>query len=238
MTFEEARADLDVVVDRLAGAGVETGVSFFRLRDEYSPRFRLMLQALCGASLCILVLACANLANLLLARAGARERELAVRAALGAGSERLVRQMVTESLTLALLGGAAGVLVAVLALPLLSLRVPTTLPLASGPGLDPRMIGIAGAFTALTGLGFGLAPALRAGGRASLATLGAGGRAIGGRREGHRTILVGIEVAASVVLLISSGLLIRAVLRVQAIEPGFQADGVLALRTVLPKPEY
>ncbi|MCI0432875.1 MAG: ABC transporter permease, partial [Gemmatimonadetes bacterium] len=240
VTFEQARADLDRVVARLARdypeTNEESGVSFFRMRDEFSPRFRLMLQALCGASLCILVLACANLGNLLLARAGARERELAMRAALGAGKERLVRQLITESITLASIGGAAGVLVALTSFPLLSLLVPSTLPIGSEPNLNLRMLALAALFTALTGLGFGIVPALRAGGRAALDAL-RGGRSRGPKQR-YRSVLVAIEVAASVVLLVSSGLLIRAMLRVQATDPGFQAEGVLTLRTVLPKPKY
>ena len=121
-TFEQARAELEVIADRLARdypeTNEETGISFFRMHDNMSPRFRLMLIALGGASLCLLLLTCANLANLLLARAAARERELAVRAALGAGRERLVRQLITESVALTLLGGAAGVAVAIAGVPL------------------------------------------------------------------------------------------------------------------------
>jgi predicted permease len=240
VTFERALADLHRVADQLAReypeTNQETGVSFFRLRDEFSPRYRLMLQALMGASLCILLLACANLGNLLLARAGARERELAVRAALGAGKERLVRQMITESIALAVLGGAAGVVVALLVFPLLSLMVPPTLALGNGPGLNLRLLGLAALFTAITGVGFGVVPALRAGGRAAPGALRGG--LLGGRGKGFRSVLVGIEVAASVVLMVASGLLIRAVLRVQDTEPGFRSEGVLTLRTVLPKPRY
>jgi predicted permease len=239
VTFEEARADLDVVVARLVRdfpeSNKETGVSFFLLRDEFSPRFRLMLQALVGATLCILVLACANLGNMLLVRAGARERELAVRAALGAGKERLVRQMITESLALATLGGAAGVLLSLIFFPLLTLMVPTSLPIASEPSLNFRMLALAGLFTALTVLGFGVVPAIRAGSRAALGALRV--RSIGGKQR-YRSVLVGIEVAASVVLLVSSGLLIRAMLRVQATDPGFKTEGVLTLQTALPKPKY
>jgi putative ABC transport system permease protein len=203
-----------------------------------SPRYRLMLLGLCGASLCILLLTCANLANLLLARARARERELAVRAALGAGKERLVRQMITESMTLALAGGVAGVVLAALVVPLLSLLVPSTLPVASAPSLDLRILALAIGFAVLTGLGFGLLPALRVGGPTGLEALREGVRSGGGRKQRLRNVLVAVEVAMSVVLLISSGLLIRAVWRIQSIDPGFVPERVITLKTALPRPKY
>ena len=187
-----------MLADRLARdypeTNAETGVSFFRMRDNMSPRFRLMLTALGGATLCLLLLTCANLANLLLARAAARERELAVRAALGAGRERLVRQLITESVILTLLGGAAGVVVAASSLPLFSSLVPPTLPIASQPGLDLRVLVLAALFTALTGLGFGLFPALRAVRRTGFAALRDGNRAGGGRKQRVRAVLVTVEV--------------------------------------------
>ena len=242
VTLEQARADLSVVAARLAHeypeTNAETGISFFRMRDELSPRYRLLLMALCGASLCTLLLTCANLANLLLARAAARERELAVRAALGAGRERLVRQMITESVTLAAIGGAAGVVVAVLAVPLLARLVPPTLPIAGQPSLDLRVLALAALFTGVTGLGFGLIPALRVSGRTGLAALREGTRSGGGRRQRLRTVLVTLEMAVSVVLLISCGLLIQAVWRVQATDPGFVPHQVLTLKTALPRPRY
>jgi predicted permease len=242
VSFEEGRTELSTVFARMARAypetNAETGFSYFRQRDYVFPRNRLMLLALCGASLCMLLLTCANLANLLLARAAGRERELAVRAALGAGRERLMRQMLTESVALALMGGAAGVLAAALAMPLLASLVPsTTLPIASEPTLDLRVFTLAAVFSALTGLGFGLLPALRVGGVTGFTALREGARS-GGRRQRLRTVLVAIEVAVSVMLLISSGLLIRAVIRVQAVDPGFSADGVVTLRTALPTPRY
>ena len=236
-TFDQARAELALVASRLATdhpeTNAETGFSFFRQRDFVAPRYRIMLLALCGASICLLLLTGANLANLLLVRAAGRERELAVRTALGAGRERLVRQMLTESVVLALIGGAAGVLVAMLAVPLLSHLVPTTLPIAEQPRLDLRALLIAGAFTALTGIGFGLVPATVVGGRAGFGGLRDGLRGGGARRQRLRTLLVTLEVAVSVVLLVSSGLLIRAVSKVQAVDPGFVTDGVLTLRTAL-----
>jgi predicted permease len=242
VTFEQARAELTSLAARLAReypqTNAETGISFFRMQDQMSPRFRLMLIALGGATLCLMLLTCANLANLLLARAAARERELAVRAALGAGKKRLVRQLITESVVLTLLGGAAGILVAVSSVPLFSALVPPTLPIASQPSLDLRVLAVAALFTGLTGLGFGLFPAIRAGGRTGFEALRDGGRLVGGGRQRLRAVLVAVEVTMSVILLITSGLLLRAVWRVQAIDPGFVTHDVLTLRTALPRPKY
>ncbi len=241
VSFDQARADLSAIASRLAReypeTNAETGFSFFRQRDQMAPRSRLILLALCGASLCMLLLTCANLANLLLARAAGRERELAVRAALGAGRGRLVRQMLIESGALALLGGAAGVLAASLTMPLLARLVPSTLPIAAEPSVDLRVFAIAAVFSGLTGLGFGLIPALRVGGLTGFSALREGSRG-GGRRQRLRTLLVAVEVAVSVLLLISSGLLIRAIVRVQAVDPGFEPHGVVTMRTALPSPRY
>jgi predicted permease len=241
VTFEQARSELTMLAERLArdypDTNEETGVSVFRMRDNMAPRSRLMLVILTGASACLLLLMCANLANLLLARAAAQERELAVRAALGAGRARLVRQMITQSVVLTFLGGALGVLVAVLTVPLFSSLVPATLPLATQPTLDLRVLSVAALFTVLTALGFGLLPALRVG-RAGFTALREGNQGGTGRKQRVRGALVTVEVALSVVLLIMSGLLIRAVLRVQAVDPGFVSRNVLTLRTALPRPTY
>ncbi|MGH6691854.1 MAG: ABC transporter permease, partial [Gammaproteobacteria bacterium] len=242
VTMNQARADLNIVAERLARdypeVNGDAGFSFFAMRDNMSPRYRMMLLGLCGATLCILLIACANLANLLLARARARERELAVRAALGAGRERLVRQIVTESMTLALAGGIAGVGLAAAAVPLLALLVPNTLPVASQPSLDLRVLALALAITTLTGLGFGLLPALRVGGGTGLSAIREGVGAGGGQKQRLRNVLVGVEVAMSVVLLISAGLLIRAVWRIQSVDPGFVHESVMTLKTALPRPKY
>ncbi len=136
-----------------------------------------------------------------------------------------------------LIGGAAGVLVATLAVPLLSHLVPTTMPFGDQPRLDLRALLIAGAFTTLVGIGFGLIPAVMVG-RTGFGALREGTRGGGGRRQWLRGVLVTIEVAVSVVLLISSGLLIRAVWKVRAVDPGFVAERVLTLRTALPWPRY
>jgi predicted permease len=139
---------------------------------------------------------------------------------------------------LTLLGGAAGVVVAASSLPLLSSLVPPTLPIASQPGLDTRVLVLAALFTALTGLGFGVFPALRAARSTEFAALRGGNRMGDGRKQRARTVLVTVQVTMSVILLIISGLLIRAVWRVQAIDPGFVPQHVLTLRTALPRPKY
>jgi predicted permease len=242
VTFEAAHADLVAGAARLArdfpATNAETGVSFFGLHDAFSQRFRLILLALCGASLCVLLIACANLANLLLVRAAAREPELELRAALGAGKERLVRQMVTESMVLAVVGGALGILLAVAVLPFFARLVPPDLPAGGAPSLDLRLLALAVTFTALTGLGFGLIPAIRAGGKSGFTALRGGARAAGKGSKRMRTTLVATEVAMSVALLITSGLFVRAIGRVQAIDPGFDAGQVITLRTALPRPRY
>src|SRR5262249_33054569 len=140
----------------------DVGATVLGLRDDLQERARLLVLALCGATLCILLLACANLASLFLARGAHRARELAVRTALGAGRERLVRQLVTESLGVACAGGVVGLAAAVAGLPLLARLVPNTLPVEEHASLDVRVLTLAVVFVLLTGLAFGLAPALRA----------------------------------------------------------------------------
>jgi predicted permease len=241
-TLEQARAELTVIAKRLEQRfpvdNEKTGAEVTRLSDQLNDRSRLLLIALCGASLCILLLACANLANLLLARAVARERELAVRAALGAGRERIVRQIVTESILLSIVGGVVGVLVAIAAVPALGRLVPNTLPIAAQPSVDPRVLAFAGALVLLTGLAFSVIPALKAAGAKSLAAVREDARSGSGAKQRVRSALVVLEVTASVVLLISSGLLVRAMWRLQAVDPGFKAENVLTLRTALPWPKY
>jgi predicted permease len=214
------------------------GVHVNAIRDDLSTGARLMLLALVMASLGVLLIACTNLANLLLARALMRRKEMALRALLGAGRERLMRLLFTESLMLAAAGGVLGLLVALIALPLLVRLVPNSLPIAEAPSLDPRVLAIACVTTVVTGIGFGVLPSMRAG-RARAATLQEGSRAgIGGRRERLRATLVVAAIAVSAMLSISTGLLIRALWRLQATDPGFDAGGVLTLRTSLPMPEY
>jgi predicted permease len=240
VSIEQANAEL-----RLIAANTErqfpkelkdVGAAAYDLRDTVTVRSKTMLAALLGASLCVLLIACTNLANLLLARALARRKELAVRAAMGAGRERLVRQLLTESMLLAIGGGALGILIAVNATPLFARLVPSDLPIVALPSADWRILWFGALATILTGLAFGVLPALRATGGTDLREGSRSG--VGGRKERLRSALVVAEIAASVVLLVTSGLLIRAMLRIQGTDPGFRADHVLTLRTPVTGPRY
>jgi putative ABC transport system permease protein len=242
VTFEQARAELDVIAaqsrQQFPAENKNTSAAVIRFGDEVSEQSRLLLFALCGAAGCVLLIACANLANLLLARAIGRRRELAVRTAIGAGRERMIRQLMTESLLLSTVGGTIGVGMAYVAVPLLSRLVPASLPIASVPAVDLRVLVFAVVLSAITGLVFGLAPVLRVGGEADLGGLRDGARTGGGSRERIRSALVVTEIVASVVLLVSAGLLLRALWTIQSRDPGFRSEGVFTLQTPLPTPKY
>jgi putative ABC transport system permease protein len=242
VTTEQATSELDAVAAQLErqfpreNKDMRSGV--YLLAGEINQNARLMLQALSGAAACVLLIACANLANLLLARALNRRRELAVRAALGAGRERLVRQLITESLILACAGGAIGVGIAWASVPMLARLVPANMPIAAVPSIDLRVLLFAAALTAMTGIAFGLAPVVRVRGAGDFEGLRDGSRAGGGQKERFRSALVVAEIAASVALLVCAGLLIRALFTVRSIDPGFNPEGVLSVRTQLPLTAY
>jgi predicted permease len=213
-------------------------LSAFALRDELSAQSRLLLLGLCGAAICVLIIACANLANLLLARSLARQRELSIRLSLGANRRNLLRQLLSESLLLGLAGGVSATAVAIAALPLLSRLVPSELPMEKVPPVDLQMLLLALGVTLITVIAFGVAPALRACRDAGSSGLRVGVRLGGTGSHRTRSALVIAEVVASVVLLVSSGLLIRALWKVQSTEPGFRTKGILSVRTELPSPKY
>ncbi len=214
------------------------GLSAIRLRDELSTQSRLLLLALCGAALGLLVIACANLANLLLVRSLARQKELSIRVSLGANRRYILRQLLSESLILGFAGAAGAIGVAIATLPLLSQLVPNALPTEQIPPLDVRMLLLALALTVLTVIAFGVGPALRVCRNADFNGLREGTRTGGTGHHRARSVLVIAEVVISVVLLISSGLLIRALWKVQSTDTGFRTDGILTLRTDLPFPKY
>ena len=209
------------------------------LRDEIAPTSRLLLWCLLAAAAGLLLIACTNIANLLLTRGFARHKEFAVRAALGAGRHRLTRQLLTESVLLAAAGGGAGVALAVAVLPTVARLVPTSLPIPEVPMLDLRLLLAALFFTLATVFGFGLVPSLRIARQVDATALHEGARAgVSRRTERFRSALVVGQIGASVALLVACGLLLRAALQVQGTNPGFTAEGVLTVRTALPVPKY
>jgi putative ABC transport system permease protein len=243
VSIETARAELSVIADRLAREYPKTnaasGATVRALRDGVSQQSRLLLWGLVAAAAALLLIACTNLASLLLSRSLSRQRELAVRAALGAGRQRLVRQMLTETTVLTGLGGVIGIALAVVAVPYVARLVPTTLPIAETPSLDLRMITAALLATLATAMGVGVVPALRVGRHTDAAVLREGARAGTNRRtERMRALLVVAEIAASIALLVCTGLLVRALIKVQQTDPGFRADGVLTIRTTIPLTRY
>ena len=242
-TLASARSEMALAAARSEQAypkdNKDIGALVDTLHDELSDPARTMVLALSGAALCVLLIVCANLANLLLGRALGRRLELAVRTAMGAGRERLVRQLATESLLLAAVGGALGVFMAWLLVPLLWRLVPADFPTTASPGIDLRVLAFAGALTIATALLFGLAPVFplmrtRATGVSALRD----GTRTTGRKERLRGALVVAEVVASVVLLVVTGLLMRTLLNVQGRDPGFRPDGVLTLQTDLSASTY
>ena len=244
VTRAQAEADLTAVARRLrqqypVANAQKLGVTLSPLHEEVVANFRLALWVLLGAVGVLLLMTCVNLANLALARAAARHREMAIRTALGATRWRLVRQLVTESLLLAGLGGVAGLLLARNGIDLLLALSPASLPRAAEVSVDFRVLGFTLALALLAGLIFGLAPAWQAT-RVSLnAELKESGRGAGGERQSRaRSLLVVSEIALSLVLLVGAGLLVKSFLRLQAINPGFEAENVLVIRLSLPKAQY
>ena len=243
VTLDRARAEMTAITEQLERTypkeNEQTRATVAALGDEVPRQTRLLVIALFGASFCLLLIACTNLAGLLVARAIGRRGELAVRAALGAGRERLVRQLLTESLTIALAGGAAGVGVAAAAVPLLTRLVPISLPIGDASAVDARVLAFALGLSLVTALAFGVAPAWRLCRAPDMNDLRAGARASAAKRgQRARAALVVAQVAASVALLVAAALLLRALWRVQQVDPGFRTDNVLAVQTPLAWPRY
>lgn len=241
-TMAQAHQDLATIASRLATEFPETnrgrGVWLIPLHDQITGTSRAALVTLAGAVGLVLLIACVNLANLLLVRGASRGRELAVRAALGAGRGRLLRQLITESLLLAALGGALGLALAVVAGGALSSLVPPAVRAVQRIRIDGAVVAFTALVTVLSGLLFGALPAMRSVGVNLMEVLRMASRP-GGRRSGRlRHGLVVAEIALSVMLLVGAGLLFRSFLAMQRVDLGFRTEGVVTASVTFPRARY
>ncbi len=243
-TLRQAQTEMSVIARRLEQQhprdNTNYSVRLTTLTEDTVGGLRQTLLLLFGAVLFVLLIACANVSNLLLARATARQKELSIRAALGAGRLRLVRQLLTESLLLALTGGALGLLLALFGVRLIESLGAQVTPLFSGVKLDARVLTFTAMISLLTSVLFGLAPALRVSRPDLNETLKDAGRSAGAGAHGSRLrgALVVAEMALALVLLICAGLLIQSVLRLRAVNPGFNPSNLLTMNVALPLAKY
>jgi putative ABC transport system permease protein len=243
-TIDQARSDMDVVAQNIARISPETNknwtVAIEPLRNAIvTGEVRSTSLVLGGVVAFVLLMACANVANLLLARGIGRAREIAVRAALGASSGQIVRLLLSESVVLAAIGGAAGLALSWAALRVAPSVVPTgLLPEGIPLRFDARVTIFAGALTCLTGVLFGMAPAWHAARTPLRDTLSSGGRASTGAAGRLRSVLAIAEVAGAVLLLAGAGLLIRTLASMTAADPGYHADSALTMSVSLPLSRY
>ena len=208
------------------------------LNEATVGNIRAALLVLFGAVGFLLLIACANVANLLLARAATRQREIAIRTSLGAGRWRIARQLLTESLLLSTMGSALGLLLAEWGVHVLRTLPPSNLPRAAGIQLDLTVLGFTAGLAIATGIVFGLAPALQNLRNAPSETLKEGGRTSSAGRHGMRSSLVVLETTLALVLLIGSGLLLKSFLRLQSVDPGYRSKNLLTATVSLPQSKY
>jgi len=238
---ERAQAELDVRCRQMQKeheADAHLEVTIAGLHEDMSRGVRMPLLSLQAGVLILMLMACANIANLLLARASGRQREMAIREALGAGMARLARMLLTESLLLGGIGGVAGVVLAVWIGDAMSAFATRVLPDAGRIAVDGRVLAFAVALSAVAAVLFGMAPVLRLRSGQIEEALRQGGRSAGDRGNGLRQFLAAAQVGLALVLLIAAGLLGKSFVRLRQINPGFSPDGVLAASVALPSAKY
>jgi len=244
ITLKQAQAEMETIAARLAQQypdyNTRLGAVVVPLHEEVVGDIKPALLILLGAVGFVLLIACANVANLLLARAAVRQKEIALRLALGASRSRLTRQFLTESVLLAMFGAGLGLLLALGGIRILKTFIPATISQVQTINIDARVLIFTGLVAVLTGIAFGLAPALQASHLNLNDTLKEGGRDAGGGRKGNRLrgLLVIGEVAVSFVLLIGAGLLINSFFHLRNLEPGFRADHLLTMKVDLSEVKY
>ena len=244
VTLSQAQTEIDTVNQRLAQSYAETnsgwGVRLSELRESLVGELRTSLLMLLGAVAFVLLIACANVANLLLARAAYRQKEIALRTALGASRLRVVRQLLTESVLLSLVSGVVGLALSLWFIRLLVAITPPNTPRLSEIGIDLRVFAFTFGVTIVAGILFGLFPALqtsRPNLNETLKDSGQRGAETGGRNQVGSLLIVS-EIALSFILLAGAGLLIKSFLHLREINPGFNPDNVLAMRLSLPPGKY
>lgn len=243
VTVDHARTELSTIEGRLAAQfPINTGwnVKVMPMLEFTVRSIKPALLVLLAAVAFVLLIACVNVANLLLARAAGRQKEIAIRTALGAGRARIIRQLLTESVLLSLVGGAVGLLLAKWGMDLLLKLAPQNLPRMSDVSLDSRALGFTASITLLTGVIFGLVPALQASKPNLNEVMKDAGRGSteGGRRQFIRSTLVVLEVASALVLLVGAGLMIKSFWQLQKVDPGFKPENALTMQVTLPKRKY
>jgi putative ABC transport system permease protein len=243
VTLEQAQSEMSLIASRIEQQhpqeNTNYGIHLVLLREDLIGKLRPTLLMLFGAVAFVLLIACANVGNLLLARSSARRREIAIRAALGAGRARIVRQLLTESVLLALAGGCIGLLAAVWGTSLIEAIGAQLIPWLGHIEMDARILAFTLAMSVLTGIVFGLAPAWRASRPDLNESLIEGARSgAGASRSRLRSALVVAEVALSLVLLVCAGLLIKSVMRLRGVDAGFKPDHIATMNVWLPSLKY
>jgi predicted permease len=247
VSVQQAQADINVIANGIRikdKRDASYGMDVIGLQKQVVGDVRRALLVLLGSVALVLLIACANVANLLLARAAGREKEVAIRTALGAAWQRIARQLLTESVLLGLLGGAAGLVVARLSLWAVRTMNPGNIPRLDEIGINGTVLAFTFGLALATGILFGLAPVWRAMKLDPNSSLKAGGRSgqsdsgLYLKRHRLRGLLVVSELALSLVLLIGAGLLIRSFVRLQSVPPGFTTDNVMSMQVVVSDPKY